>query len=158
MKKRVLTKSAKETQRLAGCIFRELAKLSGRGRAAVIGFSGELGAGKTTLIQGLARALGIKEKIQSPTFVLMKIYVLPRTGKLPWKFMVHADVYRIEQKKEILALGLERILKDPANLVVIEWAERIKKYLPKNTLWVELKHKGGNHRHVIVKSKIKKQK
>lgn len=146
-----LAKTPKETAQFAKRLLGRLLKMRPN-KPAIIALSGELGAGKTTLIQGLARALGIKEKIQSPTFVLMKTYRLPRAGKLPWKFMVHMDVYRIERKKEMSALKPEKFFRNPDNLVVVEWAEKIKNMLPAGTLWVELKHKGGNHRHIIVKS------
>ena len=119
--------------------------------AAVIGFSGELGAGKTTLVRGLGKQLGVKEKIKSPTFVLMKTYKLYCRKKIPWQNLTHIDAYRLETKGEIERLMPRDIFKNPENLVFIEWAEKIKQILPKNTLWIELKHGGKTHRRILIK-------
>jgi len=92
------------------------------GRAAkcglVIALSGELGAGKTQLVKGIARGLGITARVHSPTFTLVNEYV---GGRL-WLF--HLDLYRLESREQILAAGLEEFLQ-PDGVAVIEWAERI---------------------------------
>ena len=152
MRKKVFTKSGKETQKLAGVIVKNLLKKPHRTRASIAGFSGELGAGKTTLIQGIGRTLGVKERIQSPTFVLMRTCSLKRNKKTPWKHLVHIDAYRLERKRETARLGLKDIFKNPENLVLIEWAEKIKHMLPKRTFWIELKHSGKTHRHILIKT------
>ena len=91
------------------------------GRAAesglVIGLSGELGAGKTQLVKGLARGLGITARVHSPTFTLVNEY---KGGRLP---LFHLDLYRLEKPEQILAAGLEDYLQ-PDGVAVIEWAER----------------------------------
>lgn len=148
--KRMTTKSAKETIRLSGEIISRAKTIKTRG-ATVIGFSGELGAGKTTLIQGIGKALGVREKIQSPTFVILKTYPIAKRGA-PWRAMVHIDAYRLEHAKDALPLGLSRMLKEKENLFCIEWPEKIKSFLPKTMLWVELRHTGKNHRHIIIKN------
>ncbi|HWI59780.1 MAG TPA: tRNA (adenosine(37)-N6)-threonylcarbamoyltransferase complex ATPase subunit type 1 TsaE [Bacillota bacterium] len=83
----------------------------------VIGLSGDLGAGKTRLVKGLARGLGITARVQSPTFALVNIYP---GGRLP---LFHLDLYRLDTPEQILAAGLEEYL-HPAGVTVIEWAER----------------------------------
>ncbi len=88
----------------------------------VIGLSGDLGAGKTQLVKGLARGLGIPERVHSPTFTLVNVYA---GGRLA---LFHLDLYRLENHEQIIAAGLEEYLK-PAGVTVIEWAER----------WVELR-------------------
>ena len=91
------------------------------GRAAesglVIGLSGDLGAGKTQLVKGLARGLGIATRVQSPTYALVNIY---NGGRLT---LFHLDLYRLDTPAQIAAAGLEEYLK-PAGVTVIEWAER----------------------------------
>jgi tRNA threonylcarbamoyladenosine biosynthesis protein TsaE len=98
-----------------------LALGEGWGRAArgglVIGLSGELGAGKTQLVKGLARGLQISARVHSPTFTLVNIY---DGGRLP---LFHLDLYRLETPQQIVAAGLEEYL-NPAGVTVIEWAER----------------------------------
>ncbi|MFY9461924.1 MAG: tRNA (adenosine(37)-N6)-threonylcarbamoyltransferase complex ATPase subunit type 1 TsaE [Candidatus Sungiibacteriota bacterium] len=148
----IATKTSVETQKLAGVIVKNLLKKPHPARAGVVGFSGELGAGKTTLIQGIGKSLGVKEKIQSPTFVLMRTYALRRRKKIPWQNLVHIDAYRLENKKEAATFGLKNIFRNPKNLVLIEWAEKIKSALPRFTLWVELKHSGKTHRHILIKT------
>ncbi len=92
------------------------------GRAAtagcIIGLSGALGAGKTQLVKGLARGLGVGDRVHSPTFTLVNLY---GGGRLP---LIHLDLYRLETAAQIVAAGLEEFLRDPAGVVVIEWAER----------------------------------
>jgi tRNA threonylcarbamoyladenosine biosynthesis protein TsaE len=92
------------------------------GRAAagglVIGVTGELGAGKTQLVKGVARGLGIRQRVHSPTFTLVNIYP---GGRLT---LFHLDLYRLESIDQILAAGLEEYLR-PDGVAVIEWAERL---------------------------------
>jgi tRNA threonylcarbamoyladenosine biosynthesis protein TsaE len=83
----------------------------------VIGLCGDLGAGKTQLVKGLARGLGIAARVHSPTFALVNIY---NGGRLT---LFHLDLYRLETREQILAAGLEEYLK-PEGVTVIEWAER----------------------------------
>ncbi len=132
----ITTNSAVETKKVASDFGRKLVGASSK-TARVVGLVGELGAGKTTFAQGFAQALGIKEKIQSPTFVLMKIYPVAR-GNV--QHFVHIDCYRIDDPDELVHLGFADILKDKDAMVVIEWAERVKGLLPKDTIWITLLH------------------
>jgi tRNA threonylcarbamoyladenosine biosynthesis protein TsaE len=84
----------------------------------VIGLSGDLGAGKTQLVKGLARGLGIKSRVQSPTFALVHEYV---DGRVP---LAHIDLYRLETPAQIIAAGLEEYFNRPPGVAVIEWCER----------------------------------
>src|SRR5215475_9829408 len=83
----------------------------------VLGLSGDLGAGKTQLVKGLARGLGITQRVHSPTFALVNVYT---GGRLT---LFHLDLYRLETREQILAAGLEEFL-TPDGVTVIEWAER----------------------------------
>ena len=143
-----LTNNADETKRLAGKILKEVSGGQREG-ALVVALQGELGSGKTTFIQGLGEALGIKEKILSPTFVIMKHFNI-----LTFKHfnnLYHLDCYRLESAKDLAELGLVEILAGKNNLVVIEWAERIASILPVDTVWLVFKHKGGETREIELK-------
>jgi len=83
----------------------------------VIGLSGDLGAGKTQFVKGLARGLGIAARVQSPTFALVNTY---NGGRLT---LFHLDLYRLDTREQIVAAGLEEYLQ-PDGVTVIEWAER----------------------------------
>jgi len=93
---------------------------------------GELGAGKTTFIKGLAEGLKIKKTITSPTFVLMNVYPVTKNEQAVIRF-VHVDAYRVAKAKDFLAIGLDEYIDDDHSVVAIEWAENIKAILPKHT-------------------------
>ena|SRR5882672_1986665 len=84
----------------------------------VIGLTGDLGAGKTQLVKGIARGLGITARVQSPTFALVNEY---REGRLP---LAHLDLYRLETIEQIISAGLEEYFARPPGVAVIEWCER----------------------------------
>ncbi len=105
-------------------------------KAVVLALVGQLGAGKTTFVQTLAKQMGIYEPVQSPTYVLMKNYMLPEGlnpfgQKRRFKKLVHIDAYRLESPGEFDALKPSEFLSDPSNLVVVEWPERLGERLPK---------------------------
>lgn len=110
----------------------------------VVAFSGDLGAGKTTFIGFLAEALGVKDQIASPTFALQKIYDIDG-GKF-----IHFDCYRLENDASVESIGLLEALDDDKAIVVIEWAEKVKKYLPPQTIWVNLDHLDENSRLIEI--------
>jgi tRNA threonylcarbamoyladenosine biosynthesis protein TsaE len=119
----------------------------------VIGLVGELGAGKTIFAKGLAAGLGIKKNITSPTFVLMKVYKIQKNKitnyKLPITSLVHIDAYRIKSSLDITAIGAQEYFNRPDTVVVIEWADRIKKILPKKTRLIKFKTIKSNERKII---------
>lgn len=102
----------------------------------VISLSGNLGAGKTTLVQFLAKELGVHEQVTSPTFTIMKNYQIAE-GK-QFKNLIHVDAYRIDSLDELRPLGFAPLLTTPGNLVCIEWAEKIASFLPKDTIYLTL--------------------
>lgn len=130
-----LTKFPSQTKKLGEILAKEVLKNKKQKKAFVLGLEGDLGGGKTTFLQGFAKGLGIKEKILSPTFVLMKRFKIyfKSIGNTYVNFY-HIDCYRIKKPKEILDLGFKKIISNPNNIVAVEWSDRIKEILPKNNL------------------------
>lgn len=116
-------------------------------KATVLVLSGDLGVGKTTLSQYIGEIFGIKEKISSPTFVLMKKYKI--FGNFPWSNFVHIDVYRTDDVGELSVLKLPEVFSDKNNFVIIEWGEKISEILPKDCFLVSLYHKEDNTREAV---------
>ena len=137
-----LSRSRKETSKLAKILAKEILRYKTKIKTALIfGLTGELGSGKTTFIQGFAKGLGIKKRLTSPSFVLMKKY----------KNVYHIDCYRIKNPKDIGSLDFPEIISNPKNIVLIEWAEKIKSILPKNTIWVRFRISGETKREIVMK-------
>lgn len=143
------TKSPKETQAIARLMAQELkrAHVAAKG-ALVIGLVGDLGGGKTTFTQGFARGLGVKGRVLSPTFVLLKRFPLRGAS---FKNFIHIDAYRVESSREIAALGWKEFAADEKNIILVEWADKIKKLLPKNTIFVYFEHVDDTIRNITVK-------
>ncbi len=114
--------------------------------ALVLALTGDLGTGKTTFAQGFFKALGIKNRVTSPTFILIKNYK-PQT--INYRLAYHIDCYRIKKPKELLSLGLKEILKNSKNIILIEWAEKIKRFLPKNSIWIKFEHGNKINQRII---------
>lgn len=150
-----LTNSSDQTQ--------EVAEKSVKGiKTRILALYGELGSGKTTFIQGLARGLGVAKRIISPTFVIIRHYKVgirnpvrgearQRRQELGIRNFYHIDLYRIEDNKEIEGLGLEEIINDPQNLVAIEWAEKMKNSLPKDRIDIYFEYIDEQKRRVTIK-------
>lgn len=151
----IFTLSFKATQKLG----EELAKKITPGQ--VICLAGELGTGKTTFVQGLLKGLRVKGPHTSPTFLIMKQYHVTCNMKHETKKikMLHApccmihDVYHIDayrvKEKDILNLGWKEIIQDKNNIIVVEWAERIKKIIPKNAKWINFSWEGEKKRKIV---------
>ena len=125
------------------------------GGAAVIALSGDLGAGKTTFVQALARTLGIEETVTSPTFVIMKQY---QTTAERFSELIHIDAYRIEDLDEMRVLGFDRLLEKNRAMICIEWAEKIADLLPESTTTLSFEITDEEKRRVSIhdsKSKTK---
>ncbi|MFH0840952.1 MAG: tRNA (adenosine(37)-N6)-threonylcarbamoyltransferase complex ATPase subunit type 1 TsaE [bacterium] len=133
-----ITKTEKETIALA----KKLAQSFVGGE--VVGLIGDLGAGKTIFTKGIASGLGIKNNINSPTFVLMKVYPIKK-GSI--KNFVHIDAYRINNYKDLEVIGADEYFNDPKSLVVVEWADRVKlKSKIKKAKLIYLTNKGEHSR------------
>lgn len=126
MKKTFFTSSPEETRKLA----RDLAK--GLVPGSTLALFGNLGAGKTCFVQGLAEGLQIESCVSSPTYTLANEY----SGKIP---LYHIDLYRIQSEDEVISMGLDTYLFG-AGITVIEWADRAEELLPANTHRIYLDH------------------
>ena len=151
MEQKYTTYSPAQTKNLAKRFAQGILKISLKKKAIVIALKGELGSGKTTFLQGFAKGLRIKDKILSPTFVLMKKFLIPNSRFLI-QWFYHIDCYRIKKPEEILFLGFEEIISNPKNIVAIEWAEKVAKLLPKGSIILDFKIKGKKDRKIIIKS------
>lgn len=135
------TRSAEETRRLAVAI----SPLLRPGDVLVL--AGDMGAGKTTFVQGLAVGLGIPDRVTSPTFVLMKEYL---GGRYP---LMHMDVYRLGRVQELIDLGFDEVV-DPTAVLVVEWGDMVEPLLPPEHLLVELSHQDSDlHRGITLTAK-----
>ena len=108
----------------------------------VVALEGDLGSGKTTLVQGIAAGWGSLDPVSSPTFVLVKVYRRPDEQRFH-----HLDAYRLSGPAEAIELDLDNMLMDGP--LVIEWADRIKAALPEEQLWVTLKWFDETQRHLL---------
>ena len=133
----VETRSLAETLEFGRRLSRELQ------RGDVIALSGELGVGKTALVKGIARGLGITVEVTSPTFTLIHEY---GGGRLP---LFHVDLYRLDSVPQALAVGIEEYL-NGAGVTVIEWAERIAPLLPPHTTRIRIEALGEDTRRIEI--------
>ncbi len=154
-----ITNNFEETQKLGEDFIKSVKRLN-LNQALVVALHGELGGGKTTFVQGAAKGLGIKRRIISPTFVIVRSYEL-QNQKSPFrsamqnyagqaKIFYHIDLYRVNSKKEIQELGMEEIINNKNNIVIIEWAERMEGLLPKNRIDIKFEYLGENKRRITI--------
>lgn len=148
MKKEYLTNNAGQTKKLGESFIKILLRNRPKNKAVVIGLRGDLGGGKTTFLQGLAKGLGIKGRVLSPTFIIMR-----RMGNF-----YHIDAYRLRGPQDLLTLGLKKIIADPKNIIAIEWADRVKKVVPLYAVWVDFNFIDKNKRRIVVRFNNGKQK
>lgn len=119
--------------------------------ATVIALYGDLGSGKTSFVQGAAKALGIDATIISPTFVIERVYKL--AGQ-KFDHLIHIDCYRIDASKEIALLGWDEKIANPRNLIFVEWAERIEEILPLDAIRIYFEFVGETRRKIALRHKI----
>ena len=131
-----VARSVEETQAVGEALGARL------GPGAVVACVGELGAGKTCFLQGVARGLGVTADVTSPTFVLVNVY----RGRLP---VYHMDAYRTESLLEVVDLGLEEML-DGDGVTLIEWADKVRPLLPARAIVVRITGLGDEPRRIEV--------
>ncbi|MDP2656573.1 MAG: tRNA (adenosine(37)-N6)-threonylcarbamoyltransferase complex ATPase subunit type 1 TsaE [bacterium] len=129
----VITHSEPETY---GYAQKLVSKFSG---GDVLALTGDLGAGKTAFTKGIAKALGVKNTVTSPTFVIMKIYDVP-AGHDTISQLCHVDAYRLTSGHDLEDIGIKDYMNDKHTITIIEWAEHIKDIIPPDAIWIHFEH------------------
>jgi tRNA threonylcarbamoyladenosine biosynthesis protein TsaE len=130
----IITHSSEETKKLAS-------EIAGRTKIGdTLALYGDLGSGKTTFTRYLVESLGLKNRVQSPTFVIARKY----------GYINHIDLYRITSEKEVEDLGMKEILEDRSCITIIEWPELSEKMLPENTVRIYFEHVDENSRKIRI--------
>lgn len=139
MNEEYITNSSEETQKLGE-------RFAGKLKCGdFVAFYGDLGSGKTTFIQGLAKGLGIIRRIISPSFIIVRHYKIQNGN------FYHVDLYRTETKHDLLGLGLDQIIQDKNNIVVLEWAEKMGELLPGKRIDIRFQYLDDNKRQITIK-------
>lgn len=142
-----ITNNFEETQRIAGEFVKS--DLGKRNSATIVCLYGDLGFGKTTFVQGMAKGLEIEKKILSPTFIIMRSYRI-KIQNSRFKNFYHVDLYRINNEGEILDLGLLDILQNPENMVAIEWPEKMGSLLPEKHINIRIEYLENDRRKIVI--------
>ncbi len=137
-----VTKDEEGTLKVASAFARDLKP------GSVVALTGELGVGKTVFARGVARAIGVKDNVTSPSFTLINEY----QGDF---VLYHMDFYRLNSVKEILDIGVEDYFYSDS-ICLVEWAEKMNDMFPENAIWVIIKHKGNRHREIKIEKPEKR--
>lgn len=137
--KKIITRSFEETRELGFNFAKEL-----KG-SEVLALYGDLGSGKTTFMQGLAKGLGIKKNIISPTFIIMRSY---KIEAVEHQTLFHLDLYRLESESEARDLGILELIEDAKNIVAIEWPDKIENILPNRRINIYFQYVDGDKREI----------
>jgi len=148
---KITSTSLVETKKIARDFFSRLKKSN---QVKVVCLKGGLGSGKTTLVKFGAESLGIKKNILSPTFVILKRY---RLAVLGFRNLIHIDAYRLKREKELENLGWSAIIKNPENLIFIEWPENVPRLIPKEAVIIKFKVLGESRRLIEIRWPLKKK-
>lgn len=151
----ILTVNPSQTKKIGGILAEEILKKPlTADKALIIGLEGDLGGGKTTFLQGFARGLGIKKKITSPTFVILKRFKIQPSGRQAnFRNFYHLDCYRIEKPEEILNLGFKEIIFNSRNIVAVEWVDKIQRILPENVIILKFDFVSEKTRRIAINLK-----
>ena len=134
----ISTKNAEETKELGQKLADFVVQKGSKNHPHIICLYGDLGMGKTTFVQGFARALGITSRLLSPTFIIVRRHKLEALNR----FFYHVDLYRTQSEDSMKELGIQEIFRDEQNIVVVEWAERLGSLLPKRR--IDIRFANGN--------------
>jgi tRNA threonylcarbamoyladenosine biosynthesis protein TsaE len=144
--------SLKDTKILSGQIIKEI--ISKKNPPVFIGLMGDLGAGKTSFVQGVSEFFCINDAVLSPTFVIQKIYEIKEENRISkghsFKRLVHMDLYRLEDEKSLDAIKWEEYRNDKENILFVEWPNQIWKDFPEDMVLINIEHKGGDKRVIKI--------
>ena len=140
--KTIISKNEKQTKEIGKSL------LDKYPNTRIFSLSGNLGSGKTILSKGLAKGLNIKRNISSPTFVILNIYEIKKNNV--FKNFIHIDAYRLKNKKDLENIGFFDFIKQDDSIIIIEWGNKIKKYLPKQTVNIKLTILKNEQRKIII--------
>ncbi len=145
-----LSESLETTEKIAKDFWDKIL-INSNDQSVIVGLFGDLGSGKTTFSQSLGKLLGVQEVMTSPTFVIMKKYSLVSFPGSQNKFsaLIHIDAYRLESGRELLSLDFDREMKNPKNLILIEWPERVVEILPPDLIKINFKFINEKEREII---------
>ncbi|MFA5184527.1 MAG: tRNA (adenosine(37)-N6)-threonylcarbamoyltransferase complex ATPase subunit type 1 TsaE [Patescibacteria group bacterium] len=116
----------------------------------VFALCGDLGAGKTKLAQGLARGLGVEERVTSPTFNILKTYLVSGSERI----FCHIDAYRLRSAQDLVSLGIEELFASQQAVIVIEWADKVKKIWPLKARQIKIRALSEQRREIIYYGRI----
>lgn len=156
MKKVFITKTAGETQKMGQKLAKDILRASFLKKLSdtlVLELIGDLGGGKTTFLQGFAKGIGIKTRIASPTFIIIKSLKIPVSDKFfkqHSRNLYHIDAYRLKNSKDAVLLGVKDILSVQGNIIAIEWADKIKDILPKKAIKIRFFLVDKNKRKIVL--------
>jgi len=142
MNQKIITKSFEQTQSFA----QEFANTLKGGDILLL--FGDLGAGKTTFMQGVAKGLDISQTALSPTFIIMRSYEVSNNEEI--KNLYHLDLYRINSEHDLDGLGMQEIFVDNKSIVAIEWPEKLGKMLPEKRIEIRLKYISDEEREITI--------
>ncbi len=145
---KIITNKASETQEKGYLLAQEVLKVENNERAVIILLEGELGAGKTTFLQGFAKGLGIKKRIQSPTFIIMNHF---KTIHNKFKDYYHFDCYRLNSEDDLEIFNFPEIYSNPQNIICLEWASNIQKAIPSQVIKIKIIIKNDGGRDIKIK-------
>jgi len=148
----IISKNLANTENLAISIAEKIKKEASANKksATILALFGDLGTGKTTFTQSFAKSWGITETLNSPTFVIQRIYTLTDTV---FQHLIHIDAYRLESGSELVHLGWKEIIEDTKNLIVIEWPEKVADILPDDMIKMHFTFIDENTREIKIEEK-----
>lgn len=148
---KIISKSLDDTKNIAKKFVEDTARTKdAHEHAVVIAMYGNLGSGKTTFVKAVAYEFGIKNTVTSPTFVIEKIYKLENQN---FDNLIHIDAYRLKSGEELKALGWDNIVKNPKNIIFIEWPENVKDIIPNNAKKIKFEFIDEKTREININEK-----